>query len=35
MQVQKHLDYHLQLHEQPDAFACNLPGCGKIFSFFE
>ena len=32
MQVQKHLDYHLQLHEQPDAFACNLPGCGKIFS---
>jgi len=30
--VQKHLEYHLQLHAQPDAFACDIDGCGKQFS---
>ena len=28
--VQKHLEYHMLLHSQPDAFAC--PDCGKNFS---
>lgn len=31
-QVQKHLEYHLKLHEQSDAFACQMPGCGKCFA---
>lgn len=31
-QVQKHLEYHLKLHEQSDAFACHMPGCGKCFA---
>ena len=28
--MQKHLEYHMLLHSQPDAFAC--PDCGKNFS---
>ena len=28
--VQKHLEYHTQLHNQPDAFSC--VACGKNFS---
>jgi len=31
-QVHKHLEYHLQLHNQPDAFACPVDGCRKNFS---
>ena len=30
--MQKHLEYHLQLHAQPDAFACDIDDCGKQFS---
>ena len=28
VQVHKHLEYHLQLHSQPNAFACDHPDCG-------
>lgn len=32
MQVHKHLEYHLQLHNRPDAFACPVGDCRKNFS---
>ena len=30
--VNKHLEYHLRLHDKPDSFACDIDGCEKHFA---